>query len=156
MKGYSLLPLALFSAALTLPAVALADYHTEAANMGTIIPADARTTPAPNTLQKKIYGPNGELLATQPGEVDMQTTDTNRNHTATNGQSTPLNQLHRSPDYRPLIQSEVNRGKVTPAQLRNQSAPITLQQKIKGPHGELLATQPGEFQIQESRRFIAR
>lgn len=156
MKGYSLLSLALVSAALTLPTVALADHHAEAANMGTVIPADERTSPAPNTLQKKIHGPSGELLATQPGEVDMQKTDTHMNDAASNGQPAPLNQQHRSPDYRPLIQSEVNRGKVTPAQLRNQSAPITLQQKIKGPHGELLATQPGEVQLQESRRITAR
>ena len=67
-----------------------------------------------------------------------------------------LNQQHSTSDYSPLIQGEVNRGNETPADLQNQSAPITLQEKKKGPRGELLATQPGEVQLLENRRFDVR
>lgn len=189
MKTNSFIPTTLFAALLALPGMAFADHHMPAVNQGNITPADATSMPAPNTLQQEIEGPNGELLATQPGEVEMQEedsleddgdevdtmpddsdeVDTMPNDSAevevdseaessvgmADAQPTQLNQQHSSPDYRPLIQGEVNNGKVTPADLRNQSAPITLKEKKKGPRGELLATQPGEVELQENRRISA-
>lgn len=199
MKSHSFMPTTLFAALIALPGIAFAADYQPAVNQGNITPASAATMAAPNTLQQKIQGPNGELLATQPGEIDAQdnadidddSTDidsddaevdsadvnnaevdnTGINEIDSDSESgneqiaaptvaanapTQLNQQHSAPDYDPLIQGEVNRGSVTPADLRNQSAPITLQEKKKGPHGELLATQPGEVQLQENRRFNVR
>ncbi len=39
-----------------------------------VTPADMRTTPVENTLQAEIEGPDGELLATQPGEAESDVT----------------------------------------------------------------------------------
>lgn len=56
---------------LMLPAVAMA------APMGNsdIMPADMRSTAVDNTLRAEIEGPDGELLATQPGAVDIDESD---------------------------------------------------------------------------------
>lgn len=194
MKGYSLIPMALFSAALTLPAVALAavpmeaaiaesanssalqddsaaqlatqsgavdmpeedlqpedqaqDYATAGAAVGTVTVATAR---APShdvaaMAEEGVAEANGADVA----DPTMATAAP-----AANQQPATLNQQHSSPDYNPLIQGEANRGNVNPADLSAQPAPNTLQKKIKGPHGELLATQPGEVQVQENRRFKA-
>ena len=209
MKGYSLIPMALFSAVLTLPAAALAAVPMEAA-----IAESAN----PSALQEgALQNDSAAQLATQSGAVDMPeenlqpedqeqdyatagaavgtvTVATARapNHDvaamaeenmaeenmaeervaeangadvadptiataapAANQRPATLNQQHSSPDYNPLIQGEANRGNVSPADLSVQPAPNTLQKKVKGPHGELLATQPGEVQVQENRRFKA-
>lgn len=201
------MPTTLFAALIALPGIAFAADYQPAVNQGNITPASAAAMAAPNTLQQEIQGPSGELLATQPGEVDSQdnadidddstdidsderddaevdsadvnnidannaevdNTDVNEidsdsedgdeqmaEPTVSANAPTQLNQQHSAPDYDPLIQGEANRGNVTPADLRNQSAPITLQEKKKGPRGELLATQPGEVQLQENRRFNVR
>ena len=126
------LPL-LISIALALPAIAVA----APANTGSITPADMRTMPAPNTLRAEIQGPDGELLATQPGEVEV-------NEGSWLGMPNTV------------MPAPVNKGNVTPADMRTSPAPYTLRAKIKGPDGELLATQPGEVEISESRRFIVR
>ncbi len=39
-----------------------------------VTPADMRTIPVENTLQAEVEGPDGELLATQPGEVESDVT----------------------------------------------------------------------------------
>lgn len=199
MKGYSLIPMALFSAALTLPAVALA-----------AVPMEAAITESANSsvLQEGALQDDSDAqLANQSGAVDMseeylQSEDQEQDYAtagaavgtvtvatarapshdvaamaeegvaeangadvadptmataapAANQQPATLNQQHSSPDYNPLIQGEANRGNVNPADLSAQPAPNTLQKKVKGPHGELLATQPGEVQVQENRRFKA-
>jgi hypothetical protein len=61
--------------ALAMPGIAMA----APMDQGNITPADMRVTPAPNTLQAEIEGPDGELLATQPGEVesDVNVAETN-------------------------------------------------------------------------------
>ena len=128
MKNNVLSLALLTSFGLALPAIAMA----APANTGYIAPADVRTTPAPNTLQQKIQGPDGELLATQPGEIDLNRSLNMRNENMSNS---------------------MNKGNVTPADMRATPARITLQEKIKGPRGELLATQPGEVELSESRRF---
>ncbi|MGM8900920.1 hypothetical protein, partial [Psychrobacter sp. 1Y4] len=67
----NILPLVL-GATLVLPAAAIA----APVNTSDIMPADMRTTPVDNTLQAEIEGPDGELLATQPGAVDDNNMDT--------------------------------------------------------------------------------
>ena len=56
----------LLGTALIIPSLAMA------APIGTdnITPAELRAEPVDNTLQAEIEGPDGELLATQPGEVE--------------------------------------------------------------------------------------
>lgn len=54
----------MIGAVLIAPSLAVA-VHNE------ITPADMRTTPAPTTLQSKVEDPSGELLATQPGEIEF-------------------------------------------------------------------------------------
>lgn len=117
----------LVGAALVVPSLAFA-------TTGNIVPADMRTTPAPNTLQQKIQGPDSELIATQPGEIDY-----NRNNLSTDS-------TMKAPHS-----SMANRGNIVPADARMTSAPNTLQQKIQGPDGELLATQPGEIDFNQQR-----
>jgi len=50
----------------------------------------------------------------------------------------------------------VNSGNVTPADMRTTPAPVTLKEKKQDPRGELLATQPGEIEFNESRRIVVR
>ena len=59
-------------ATLVLPTIAMA----APVNNSDIMPADMRTMPVDNTLQAEIEGPDGELLATQPGAVDDNDMDT--------------------------------------------------------------------------------
>ncbi len=128
------------SAVLALPTLAFAAYNT-----GSVTPADMRTTPAPNTLQSKIQGPDGELLATQPGEVEI-----NQEGTAAIRASSPNLRVDQ-----PLLMGErVQTGNITPADMRVTPAPNTLQQKIQDRRGELVATQPGEVEFIESRRIV--
>ena len=56
----------------------------------------------------------------------------------------------------PLLAGEMQQGNVTPADQRTTPAPITLQEKKKDQRGELLATQPGEVEFNEMRRFSVR
>ena len=121
---------------------------TTSVNRGNITPADMRTTSVPNTLQSKVEGPSGELLATQPGEVELDSDTANRVQ--------PLNMQHSAANYQPLIKGEVNSGNVTPADMRTTPAPVTLREKKQDPRGELLATQPGEIEFNESRRIVVR
>ena len=111
---------------LTIGAVLIAPSLAVAAH-NEITPADMRTTPAPTTLQSKVESPSGELLATQPGEVEINQSD----------ESMPSR----------VDTTSVNRGNITPADMRTTSAPNTLQSKVEGPSGELLATQPGEVEL---------
>ena len=116
-------------------------------NTGYVTPADVRVTPAPNTLQRKIEGPSGELLATQPGEVEID-------ELAVAGvRSSSPNLQYNQPL---IIGEQIQTGTVTPADARVMPAPITLQQKIQGPRGELVATQPGEVEFIENRRIVVR
>ena len=55
--------------ALALPTIAMA--APNAVNNADLMPADMRSMPVDNTLQAEIEGPDGELLATQPGAVDI-------------------------------------------------------------------------------------
>lgn len=121
---------------LIVPSLAVAAYADDTANMGEVTPADMRDTSAPITLQSKVEGPSGELLATQPGEVEISEVDVQ-------------NQANS-------IDNTANMSDVTPADMRTTPAPITLQSKVKGPSGELLATQPGEVEVSEVRRYVVR
>ncbi|WP_440455032.1 hypothetical protein [Psychrobacter sp. ASPA161_9] len=56
--------------ALVMPSLAMA----APIDNSSITPADMRNAPAASTLQAEIDGPNGELLATQPGEVESDAT----------------------------------------------------------------------------------
>lgn len=58
-------------AALVLPTMAIA----APANNSDLVPADMRSTAVDNTLRAEIKGPDGELLATQPGAVDIDESD---------------------------------------------------------------------------------
>ncbi|MGE6480410.1 hypothetical protein ACQKEI_03465 [Psychrobacter namhaensis] len=119
-------------------ALGMTDTATSASvNTGKVTPADMRTTPAPNTLKAKIQGPDGELIATQPGEVELN-----------NGSASGMTDTAAA--------ASVNTGEVTPADMRSTPAPNTLKAKIQGPDGELIATQPGEVQLNESRRLVVR
>jgi len=54
-------------ATLVLPIMAMA----APVNNSDLMPADMRNTPVESTVQAEIEGPDGELLATQPGAVDV-------------------------------------------------------------------------------------
>lgn len=183
----------LIAAALALPSVAIA----APVNTADIQPADARTMPADNTLQAQVEGPDGELLATQPGAVDTAEIETAEVEVAEAEampdveatadvdmaaveatKKTPeaikavalepaqavsadaasaqtLNKQHSAANYQPLIKGEA-RGNVTPADASATATPVTLKEKKKDKRGELLATQPADVELGESRRIVVR
>ena len=60
------------------------------------------------------------------------------------------NMQHSNADYQPLIAGEAASNNKTA------NATSTLQEKKKDRRGELLATQPGQVQFNENRRFTIR
>jgi hypothetical protein len=112
-------------------------------------------------LQAEIEGPDGELLATQPGAVDIDESDADMDDEANDdednvaetaavqpAQSTQnLNMQHSNANYQPLIAGEASSDNKTA------DAASTLQEKKKDKRGELLATQPANVQFKENRRI---
>ncbi|GAA0807935.1 hypothetical protein [Psychrobacter piscatorii] len=161
----NILPLVL-GATLVLPAAAIA----APVNTSDIMPADMRTTPVDNTLQAEIEGPDGELLATQPGAVDDNNMDTMNDDmeseegdmdedmtvTADDEMSDADAQTRAAMMRRAQMTNDVQSSQVTPADMREKPVEITLQEKKKDRRGELLATQPGQVEFNETRRFTIR
>ncbi|WP_394209860.1 hypothetical protein [Psychrobacter piscatorii] len=161
----NILPLVL-GATLVLPAAAIA----APVNTSDIMPADMRTTPVDNTLQAEIEGPDGELLATQPGAVDDNNMDTMNDDmeseesdmdedmivTAEEKMSDADAQARAAMMRRAQTTNDVQSSQVTPADMREKPVEITLQEKKKDRRGELLATQPGQVEFNENRRFTIR
>lgn len=145
-------------------------------NTAEVTPADKLAEPVDNTLQAEVEGPDGELLATQPGAVESEEavaiTDAAAMEVATNEateeendamaaagmqpaqteQPAPaLNMQHSDANYQPLLAGEG----ATDDEAANTE--ITLQEKKKDKRGELLATQPADVEFKENRRIaIAR
>ena len=162
----------LMGATLILPTMAMA----APVNTAEVTPADKLAEPVDNTLQAEVEGPDGELLATQPGAVESEeaaaVTDAAAMEVATNEateeendamaaagmqpaqteQPAPaLNMQHSDANYQPLLAGEG----ATDDEAAN--AEITLQEKKKDKRGELLATQPADVEFKENRRIaIAR
>jgi len=162
----------LMGATLILPTMAMA----APVNTAEVTPADKLAEPVDNTLQAEVEGPDGELLATQPGAVESEeavaVTDAAAMEVATNEateeendamaaagmqpaqteQPAPaLNMQHSDANYQPLLAGEG----ATDDEAANTE--ITLQEKKKDKRGELLATQPADVEFKESRRIaIAR
>ncbi|MGP5060077.1 hypothetical protein [Psychrobacter celer] len=166
------LSLLLIGATLILPTMAMA----APVNTAEVTPADKLAEPVDNTLQAEVEGPDGELLATQPGAVESEeavaVTDAAAMEVATNEateeendamaaagmqpaqteQPAPaLNMQHSDANYQPLLAGEG----ATDDEAANTE--ITLQEKKKDKRGELLATQPADVEFKENRRIaIAR
>ncbi|MGP5407703.1 hypothetical protein ACTXLW_08870 [Psychrobacter celer] len=162
----------LMGATLILPTMAMA----ASVNTAEVTPADKLAEPVDNTLQAEVEGPDGELLATQPGAVESEeavaVTDAAAMEAATNEateeendamaaagmqpaqteQPAPaLNMQHSDANYQPLLAGEG----ATDDEAANTE--ITLQEKKKDKRGELLATQPADVEFKENRRIaIAR
>lgn len=162
----------LMGATLILPTMAMA----APVNTAEVTPADKLAEPVDNTLQAEVEGPDGELLATQPGAVESEeavaVTDAAAMEVATNEateeendamaaagmqpaqteQPAPaLNMQHSDANYQPLLAGEG----ATDNEAANTE--ITLQEKKKDKRGELLATQPADVEFKENRRIaIAR
>lgn len=162
----------LMGATLILPTMAMA----APVNTAEVTPADKLAEPVDNTLQSEVEGPDGELLATQPGAVESEeavaVTDAAAMEVATNEateeendamaaagmqpaqteQPAPaLNMQHSDANYQPLLAGEG----ATDNEAANTE--ITLQEKKKDKRGELLATQPADVEFKENRRIaIAR
>lgn len=162
----------LMGATLILPTMAMA----APVNTAEVTPADKLAEPVDDTLQAEVEGPDGELLATQPGAVESEEavaiTDAAAMKVATNEateeendamaaagmqpaqteQPAPaLNMQHSDANYQPLLAGEG----ATDDEAANTE--ITLQEKKKDKRGELLATQPADVEFRENRRIaIAR
>ena len=158
-------------ATLVLPAAAIA----APVDTSDIMPADMRTTPVDNTLQAEIEGPDGELVATQPGAVDNNNMDAinedmeskeggmDEDMTVTADEEMSEDQVKaelaqaRATAERPTqMTNDVQSSQITPADMREKPVEITLQEKKKDRRGELLATQPGQVEFNENRRFTIR
>lgn len=158
----------LMGAAIILPTVAMAapveTNDTKSANTQQVTPAEQLNAPVENTLQSKVKGPDGELLATQPGAVETDESETveddmdeaeseNSNDAIAAVALQPaqpaksLNMQHSDASYQPLIAGEGATDKETT------DAAITLQEKKKDTRGELLATQPADVEFKENRRI---
>lgn len=104
-----------------------------------------------NTLQQKIEDEDGELLATQPGQVavsqatEIEMADEENEDSAVADIATQTTENHSSVDTTPTLAGETGSN--------IEATPITLQQKIKDKRGELQATQPGQVEIQENRHY---
>ncbi|WP_296238350.1 hypothetical protein [Psychrobacter sp. UBA5136] len=150
----------ILGATLILPTLAMA----APANTKEVTPADKLSAPVENTLQAEVEGPDGELLATQPGAVESNESVTvadadmdeagdeeNNSVEAAALQSAQpaqaLNMQHSDANYQPLIAGEGSAAK------ESTDTPITLQEKKKDKRGELLATQPADVEFKESRRI---
>lgn len=162
----------LMGATLILPTMAMA----APVNTAEVTPADKLAEPVDNTLQAEVEGPDGELLATQPGAVESEeavaitdaaamevatkeATEEENDAMAAAGmqpaqteQPAPaLNMQHSDANYQPLLAGEG----ATDDEAANTE--ITLQEKKKDKRGELLATQPADVEFKENRRIaIAR
>ena len=162
----------LMGATLILPTMAMA----APVNTAEVTPADKLAEPVDNTLQAEVEGPDGELLATQPGAVESEeavaitdaaamevatkeATEEENDAMAAAGmqpaqteQPAPaLNMQHSDANYQPLLAGEG----ATDNEAANTE--ITLQEKKKDKRGELLATQPADVEFKENRRIaIAR
>lgn len=148
--------------ALALPTIAMA--ASNAVNNADLMPADMRSMPVDNTLQAEIEGPDGELLATQPGAVDidednMDMDDEDDMAVAEDNVAIAAAEPtmpNSTTSYQPMLAGENANSNVTPADMREQPVESTLQEKKKDRRGELLATQPGQVEFNESRRFTIR
>ena len=123
------------------------------------MPADMRTMPVDNTLQAEIEGPDGELLATQPGAVDMDQSDMDMDMNMDENDKMAVAEaaMPRGPmNYQPSLAGENVNSNLTPADMRSTSVPTTPQAKDEDPDNELLATLPGEVAFSENRRFTVR
>ena len=172
MKNRTLPLSLLMGAAIAIPSLAMAAPANSEA-MTEVTPADMRTMPVDNTLEAEVEGPDGELLATQPGAIETNESEAvaiadmndeaNEEMSAADdadvvdavalqpAQSTQaLNMQHSAANYQPLIAGE----NATDEQAANTA--ITLQEKKKDPRGELLATQPAEIEANENRRITVR
>ena len=153
-------------ATLVLPTIAMA----APVNNSDLMPADMRTMPVDNTLQAEIEGPDGELLATQPGAVDDNNMDMmNDDMESAEGDMdedqikaevaqarAEVAQARATAESPTQMTNDVQSSQVTPADMREKPVEITLQEKKKDTRGELLATQPGQVEFNESRRFTVR
>ena len=149
MKNNSVVPASLLAALLSLPSLVMAAPSTPTAHHGqtAVALADDESDIQDSDMQED------DGAATDEADASASDSDTDAN---TNEASTAaLNQQHNDTNYQPLIQGEANTGNITPAQLAAQPAPITLQEKKKDRRGELVATQPGEVEMQENRRYAA-
>lgn len=114
--------------------------------------AEQDTNEVENTLQQQVEDEDGELLATQPGQVavaEQATAEVAEGEEAAQdmaqvaeaaAQPAPTNI-----DTTPTLVGEAG-GNI-------EATPITLQEKVKDKRGELQATQPGQVEVQENRRF---
>ncbi|WP_367109015.1 hypothetical protein [uncultured Psychrobacter sp.] len=94
MKRNTLSLSLLLSTALVVPTLAMADLT----GYEETTPADTSTATADNTLQAEVEGPDGELLATQPGEVvtDETVVETYPEEVSPDAQNEALNQQDSS------------------------------------------------------------
>lgn len=160
----------LMGAAIILPTVAMAapvETNDTESTTQQVTPAEQLNAPVENTLQSKVKGPDGELLATQPGAVETDESETveddmdeaeseNSNDAIAAVALQPaqptqpaksLNMQHSDANYQRLIAGEGTTDKETT------DAAITLQEKKKDTRGELLATQPADVEFKENRRI---
>ena len=163
-------------AALVLPTMAIA----APANNSDLVPADMRSTAVDNTLRAEIKGPDGELLATQPGAVDIDESDADDMDDETDDMMRNKANNNAASTNNAQITTNVAATTTTPAPARSAQTPnmqhsnanyqpliageaasnnkmadtaSTLKEKKKDKRGELLATQPANVQFKENRRI---
>lgn len=114
--------------------------------------AEKDTAKVENTLQQQVEDEDGELLATQPGQVAVaeQTTADVTEETGEDAEQAAEADVQPAP-----ANINVTRTLAGEAGDNIEATPITLQEKVKDKSGELQATQPGQVEVQENRRFRA-
>ena len=114
--------------------------------------AEKDTAKVENTLQQQVEDKDGELLATQPGQVAVaeQTTADVTEEAGEDAEQTAEADAQPAP-----ANINVTRTLAGEAGDNIEATPITLQEKVKDKRGELQATQPGQVEVQENRRFRA-
>lgn len=128
------------------------------ANRGNITPAKSAQHAAKNTLTKKVEDARGELKATQPGAVEVNTTK--GVNEATRGMNKAQREMSRveaqaNAAENALRGNNANLADVTPARERARAARNTLNEKVEDARGELKATQPGRVEVNQGTQAEA-
>lgn len=168
---------ALVASTLVAGILAVSGTASAAPNQKTVVDPQQANEEVNYTLQQKVEDENGELLATQPGRVEVdentnvESAEQARSEHQQAREQLQSQQAERQPEQGQREQGQAQQVQAQPTQQASilQSAPtlageaggnveetpITLQQKVKDKRGELEATQPGQVEVQQNRRVRA-
>lgn len=152
MSNNKLIVSTLVASMLAVAGTASAAPMDQQANRGNITPAKSAQQSAENTLTKKVVDERGELKATQPGAIEVNTIKGLENTPRqANRMQREMNRVETQSDAAEsaLRGNNANLAPVTPARERARATQNTLNQRVEDARGELKATQPGRVELNQ-------